>query len=353
MTRSQLFTYLILFCAAGCKKAPPPDPLCSIEPIPSTTTVAARQGAALVNAPTDEYVYFLDLAGKQIGSAHVNQAHGLKPGQYHARINGSKHEIYVQEKMLTRCMTGTLNATGSTEEYYYVLDSAGSQLASGRLNKSMSFFPGQYEVRVNTTRVTADVKPKENTEIKAGKLEVPGTTEEYYYVLDAGGTQLGSGRLNAPMSLLPGDWTVKVNNTKSNVKIAAGQTSRVETSTLAVQGTTDEYYYVMDNAGTQLASSKLGRPVALFPGEWQVRVNNTKLSVKTAAGETARLDTGALTVQGTGEEYYYVLDSAGQQLAYGKMNASVSLAAGNYTVRVAQQTKPAAVTAGQKTTLKW
>ena len=73
----------------------------------------------------------------------------------------------------------------------------------------------------------------------------------------------------------------------------------------------------------------------------------------TLCGEVTRVDTGTLTVNGTGDEYYYVLDSAGQQLASGKINTAVALLAGDYAVRIGQQTKPTAIAAGQSIALAW
>lgn len=353
MTRSPVTLCVLVFVASACATAPPPDSLCTVEPIPATTRVAAGQGAALVGAPTEEYAYFQDQAGKQIAAARLNQAEGLQPGEYRVLVNKSVHQVPVQAGILTRCVASTLKVAGATEEYYYVFDTAGTQLAAARLNATVALFPGPYEVTVNKTRVATELKPQAAMEIKTGALEVRGTTEEYYYVFDSAGTQLHAARLNASASLLAGDWTVKVNNTSVGAKVAAAETTRVETGTLSVQGATDEYYYVFDDKGTQLVAAKLGRPVSLFPGEWQIKVNNTKAAAKVTAGELARVDTGTLTVNGTGNDYYYVLDSAGQQLAASKINTPVALVAGDYTVRIGQQSKPTSVAAGQNTALAW
>jgi len=353
MTRSPVTLCILVLAASACATAPPPDSLCAVEPIPATTRVAAGQGAALVGAPTEEYAYFQDQAGKQIAAARLNQAEGLQPGEYRVLVNKSTHQVSVQAGMLTRCVASTLKVTGATEEYYYVFDTAGSQLAAARLNATIALFPGQYDVRVNTTRTAVELGPQATIDIKAGTLEVRGATEEYYYVFDSAGTQLTAARLNAPKSLLAGDWSVKVNNTAVGVKVTAAETTRVETGTLTVQGATDEYYYVFDDKGTQLVAAKLGRPVSLFPGGWQINVNNTKAGAKVAAAEIARVDTGTLTVNGSGNDYYYVLDSAGQQLAASKINSPVALVAGDYTVRIGQQSKPASVAAGENTALAW
>src|SRR5690242_12600761 len=82
------FTLLAL---AACQKAPPPDGVCSYEPLPATAEVPAGQGAILTQAATDTYFYALDDAGKQIGSAHVNAILPLKPGNYRLKVNNSLH----------------------------------------------------------------------------------------------------------------------------------------------------------------------------------------------------------------------------------------------------------------------
>src|SRR5207245_235704 len=97
------FTILSL---AACKKAPPPDGVCSYEPLPATAEVPAGHGAILTQAATDTYFYALDDAGKQIGSAHVNAILPLKPGNYRLKVNNSLHPAAVQAKTLTKCTAG-------------------------------------------------------------------------------------------------------------------------------------------------------------------------------------------------------------------------------------------------------
>ena len=349
MSRSQSIVLSTILFLAGCKKSPPPDSLCSIEPIPSTTRVDSGQGAILLAAPTDEYFYIQDTNGKQVGSHHVNAALAIKAGEYKALLNKSTHDVFVQEKMLTRCLTSSLNVTGFSDEYYYVYDSAGSQLASAHLNKTVALFPGQYQVQVNKTRASADLKANTPTEIKAGALQVAGKTEEYYYVYDSAATQLASAPINKIVSLLPGQYTVQVNKTKLPADIKPGATTELQAGVLDVAGGTEEYYYVYDNAGTQLSSSVLGKPVSLFPGEYQVQVNKTRVPAKVESGQAVRIETGTLSVQGKGADYYYVYNTAGEQLASSQLSRPVSLAAGTYNVRLGQQSKPASITAGQKT----
>src|ERR1700730_4925355 len=64
----------------SCARKPPADAFCTYEPLPQTTDAAAGQGAIQILAPTDEYFYVFDEAGKQIGYGSMNRALAVKPG---------------------------------------------------------------------------------------------------------------------------------------------------------------------------------------------------------------------------------------------------------------------------------
>ncbi|HEX2757627.1 MAG TPA: hypothetical protein VHP60_03915, partial [Thermoanaerobaculia bacterium] len=64
--------------------------------------------------------------------------------------------------------------------------------------------------------------------------------------------------------------------------------------------------------------------------------------------------TGTLTARGNGTDYYYVLDGVtGAELAHAKAGQPVALAAGNYSVRLGKETRPANVAAGQAVVMNW
>ena len=344
---------LLLLAFAACKKSPPPDPLCSYQPVPQTTRLEPGQGALQVSGTTDAYFYLRDKAGKQVASGALNLAVGVKPGEYRALLHNSVHTVFVQEGMLTRCGCGSLQVVGSTDEYYYVLDPAGNQLASSKLGAAISLFPDTYRVKVNNTLASIQVAAGGTAELKTGLLQVPGTTDEYYYVLDSAGTQLLGAKLGRGSALLPGSWTVKVNNTTSKVDIRPGETTQAQAGTLKVNGSTNEYYYVLNDAGTQLANSQLRKTIALFPGAYQVRVNNSTAQVSVTAGSAVEVEAGTVTVKGAGTDYYYVLDANGTQLASAQVNQPTALVAGQYSVRVGKDTKPAVVTGGKETVVSW
>ena len=59
-----------------------------------------------------------------------------------------------------------------------------------------------------------------------------------------------------------------------------------------------------------MASAHLGAALSLFPGTYQIRVNNTDAAANVKAGATLELKPGALNVEAGTDEYYAVLDAA-------------------------------------------
>lgn len=338
---------LTVLMLAGCKKTPLPDSLCSDEPLPSTAAVPSGQGAIEVLASTDTYFYVFDGAGKQLGSHAVNGVLAVNPGDYRVKVNNSVHAVTAQAATLRKCQTGAVLVSGKTDEYYYILDGAGTQLASAHLGASLSLFPASYRIRLNNADATADVAAGSTTELRTGTVNVQADTDEYYYVFDSGAKQLASGHVGRATSLFAGTYTLKVNNTQAQGDVRAGEELSIPTGTLVVRGSTDEYYYVFDTAGTQLASAHLERPLALFPGSYSVKVNNTKAPATVAAATATEINTGSLVLQGTTDEYYYVFDTAGNQLASAHLARSVSLVPGEYLAKVNGAPVPVRVEAGR------
>jgi hypothetical protein len=352
MRISRLLFAVCVLTATSCKKAPE-DPLCRYDPLPDTAGISADQGGIQITAASEDYFYVLDSAGKQVGSARTNQTAPVKPGDYKVTLNKSPHTVSVRAKTLTKCSAGDVLVSGGVDQYYYVLDSTGTQLASKKIGGGVALFPGTYRVQVNKTTADAEVKPGAVTELKPGIVTVQGGSDEYYYVFDSTGAQLASAKLAAPLALLPGAWTVKVNNTTAPVHVTAGVPTEVKAATLVVHGVSDEYYYVLDSVGKQLVSSKLNRPVSVIAGSYRVKVNNAKMDVKAEGGNTTECQTASLTVKGGGSDYYYVLDPSGTQLASSKLNQAMSLPEGSYQVKVGSNARPVKLVAGQPTIVNW
>jgi hypothetical protein len=169
-------------------------------------SVPAGQGGVEVLASTDSYFTVHENAGKQITSEHVNAIRAVPAGDYQVVINDSKHATSAKSNTLTKCVTGAVLVSGKTDEYYAVLDQAARQLASAHVGSALSLFPGSYKVRLNNTEVSANLH-------KSG----------YYGVLDTSGTQLVSKQVNQPVSLIPGKYSVKLGDNSRSATVTAGQ----------------------------------------------------------------------------------------------------------------------------------
>jgi 6,7-dimethyl-8-ribityllumazine synthase len=399
----------------GCHKALPPDGVCNYEPLPAGALVPSDQGGIQVLASTDAYFAVRDTTGKQIASGHVNAITPVPAGNYQVVLNNSTHATSAQSKMLTKCTTGAVMVNGKTDEYYAVLDQAAQQLASAHVASALSVFPGRYTVRlnnidvaanpqagamlelkpgtvnvdvgtdeyyavldtstrqlasshvgralglfagsytvrINNSDVQADVRAGESTNVPAGTLLVHGSTDEYYAVMNNAGVQLASAHLEKPLAFVPGTYNVKVNDTTTPATMVSGVTTEVKTGAVVLQGSTDEYYAIVDSAGTQLASAHLGHALSLVPGAYRAKLNNTAMTVQVDAGRSGEYHSGSLTVKTAGSDYYAVLDASGTQLASKQINQPVSLPAGKYSVRVGNNIRPATVMAGQSVVLNW
>ena len=324
---------LVLLALNACKKAAPPDNLCRHGPLPATSNVPSGQGAVTTQAETDSYFSAFAGVGKQVGSAHVNALLPLKPGEYQLKINNSVHTAAVESGMLTKCPTGGVLVKGSTDAYYHVFDEDGTELASAHVGVGLSLFPARYQIRLNNSRSGAQIQSGTRVTLTTGTVGVDATTDEYFYIFDSAGTQLASSHLRRPVDLFAGTYTVKVNNVESKVDVHADEASNVAAGTLVLEGPTDEYYYVFNSAGTQLASAHLGRSLALFPGSYKVKLNNSTADTSVATG-LVTIGSGSFALRGATDEYYYVFDRAGAQLASAHLGRPLSFLPGDYLAKL-------------------
>ena len=309
------------------------------------------QGLLQVQGSTAAYFYALDETGKQIGYQSLNQPLALEEGKYQVKVNNSVYPVEVKSGKLATCSTGTLIVAGNTSDYYYVTDKNNQQLGYELLGKPMSLFPGSFKVKVNNTEKAVSIGLKEMTEVRSGTLLVHGTTNEYYYVLDSANKQLNYNTLEKPLAFLEGSYPVKVNNTTLRADITGGRLTELPTGTLLVRGLTDEYYYVSDTSGHALNYQVLNKPLALFPGRVHVKINNTRSVADIAAADTTEFLTGSLMLTGAGTQYYYVLDDTGKSLNYNSLNKSLSFFPSEYTVKLGESTRKAIVIPGQLTSI--
>jgi hypothetical protein len=338
---------LVALSMVACHKAQPPDAVCSYEALPATVQVPSGQGAIETLASTDAYFSVRDRDSKQIASTHVNGITPLPAGDYEINLNGSVHKTSAQPRMLTKCSSGVVVVNGKTDEYYAVLDAANRQLASAHLGSPLSLFPGSYKVRVNNVEIAANVQAGAAQELKSGTVNVEAGTDEYFAILDAANQQLASSHLGRAVSLFPGHYAVRINSTEGRVDVRSGEDARVAAGMLVVRGSTDEYYAVTSNAGVQLASAHLDRPLGLIPGTYNIKLNNSSAPVNVVAGATTEVKSGAVVFQGSTDEYYSIIDSAGTQLASAHLGRALSFVPGAYRAKLNNVAIAVTVDSGQ------
>lgn len=335
----------------SCTHKPAFDPCCMTRDVPDNARLESGEAMLQVQGSTKSFFYVFDESDRQVAYALLNRSVALPEGKYNVKVNNSHYTIDLKEGTLVTCSTGTLIVEGSTTEYYYVTDLGNRQLGYEVLGKQMSLFPGAFKVKVNNTVNTVNIAVRTITEVRSGALVVHGSTDEYYYVLDSANRQLNYNRLEKPLAFLPGTYPVKINNSTLSAQIIANKMTELATGCVLVKGLTDEYYYVSDTTGHALNYQSLNKPLAFFPGTVNIKVNNTVTVATILPADTTEFLTGSLMLTGAGTEYYYVLDERGNQLNYNSLNKALSFFPSAYTIRLGQTTRQATVVAGQLTSI--
>jgi hypothetical protein len=83
--------------------------------------------------------------------------------------------------------------------------------------------PGAYGARLNNVAMAVQVEAGRTREYQAGTLTLKAAGSDYYAVLDSSGTQLASKLVNQPVSLPAGNYLVKFGNNTRPTSVTAGQ----------------------------------------------------------------------------------------------------------------------------------
>src|SRR5512135_2886795 len=145
---------------------------------------------------------------------------------------------------------GAIQIAAPTTDYFYVLDQKGKEVGHAAANGSVAVKAGAYQVRLNGSVHAVWARKATLTRCTAGALTVSGTTQESYSVVDSSGSELAHAKLGAPLALFPGRYDLKLNGTTGVAEVPPGSTLDVKSGTLNVKGQTDEYYYVLSPNGT-------------------------------------------------------------------------------------------------------
>jgi hypothetical protein len=250
---------------------------------------------------------------------------------------------------------GSLVVSGLGQYYYSVFDSAGTRkLVDAKTNGEVELPPGSYRVSLNNSSQVTNIQAGRKTVVPAGSVLISGTGQYYYSVLDAAGTRkLADAKTNGEIELLPGTYRVSLNNSSQETSIQAGRKTVVPAGRVTVSGTGQYYYSVLDAAGTKkLADTKTNGEIELLPGSYRVSLNNSSQETSIQAGRKTVVPAGSVAVSGTGQNYYSVHDAAGtKRLADAKTNQEIELLPGSYIVKVNNRQFPAQIRAGQKTAI--
>lgn len=342
-------TFVALAMLGSCAKKKHADDCCTFTDLPPAATPEGGKGRLQVEGSTAAYYDVRNEAGEHLSRRLLNEKLDLAPGRYEVSVNNASHFVDIEEGRLAKCATGTLMLSGHTEETYVVSDSINHVLLKAEIGKAVSLFPGAYRLTVNNTETGATVRRREVATVRTGSLVVRGTTNELYYVLDDSDEQLAYANLEKPVALFPGRYVVTVNNTSMKANVNAGGQTDLHTGNIRVTGLTDEYYYVTDSADNALNYQDLNKAIALFPGHFFVSVNNTVMEGIVFEQDTTEFVTGSVVLNGRGAGYYYVLDEAGNQLAYNTLNKALSFFPNLYTIRLGPSMRHARVAAGELT----
>ena len=368
-------------------------------------------GAGVLSVPgmgeTRYYVY--DASDKLMVSANTGENADLFPGTCTVKLNKVFRTATVRAGETEMLEAGAITLSGMGKDEYYVYDAAGDQnFAKAVTNDTIEFFPGTYRVRLNKTEQTAIVEGGNTEELAAGSISVSGTGKDFYYIyssdrgkdvredaendltenvifalrvsagnkrasdshrnadLDGDGKvglrdairgladltdPLGLAKTNTEVELFPGTYIVKLNKVTQTVTVEAGEASTLAAGVVTVSGNGNDPYYVYDADGNPLDVSKTNGEVELFPGAYTITLNHVSQIANIGAGASAVLETGTLTVSGTGNDYCKIYDAGGNQLKLAKTNESTALFPGTYTVIFNHASQTAGIEAGDSVSL--
>jgi hypothetical protein len=186
-----------------------------------------RTGTLIVRGTTGEYYYVLDALNKQLNYNTLEAPLAFLPGTYLLKVNNTSMKADVFAGKVTELGTGNLLVKGLTDEYYYVTDTLGKALNYQSLNKPLAFFPGRFHIKVNNTLMQGQVAEGQTAEFFTGSLMLTGGGSGYYYVLDDTGHQLNYNTLNKSLSFFPSEYTVKLGSSTRKAVVTAGQLTSI------------------------------------------------------------------------------------------------------------------------------
>ena len=191
--------------------------------VPLILKPAQGSSLAVTGKGTDLYYVYDADGQKRLNFKSTGQITELLPGTYQVALNDIWKRIDVKANQQTVVESGSLVVSGSGTDLYYVYDADGQKRlnfkSTGRITELL---PGTYQVELNDIWKRIDVKANQQTVVESGSLVVSGSGADLYYVYDADGQKRlnfkSTGRIT---ELLPGTYQVELNETRVTIQIKA------------------------------------------------------------------------------------------------------------------------------------
>jgi len=196
---------------------------------------------------------------------------------------------------------------GTGETTYYMYDENLNQLFSAKTNEKIELESGDYIVKLNNCLKKVSIQDGVDTILKAGRVNVSGTGMSNYYVFkDLKMQYISYTNTNKDIELLPGTYCIKLNNTFQTVEIYEGQQTQINSGVITVLGTGIYNFYVLDIDMNQLAYANTNKEIEIFPGNYLLLLNKTFTTASVKESQKTIVKSGAITVTGIGSTNYYV-----------------------------------------------
>ncbi|QTA79900.1 Uncharacterized protein dnl_21820 [Desulfonema limicola] len=276
-----------------------------------------------------------------VADADTNVSIPVFQGEYNLILNSSVQKIVIPQvqesgqKEIVQAGYIDIQGTGQTDVTYF--DTQGNQLAikktnvSGAEDNRLEVFPGTYIAVLNNTSASITVTAGKNESVITGSVQVSGQGSDNFFIYDLKGSYLGYSPLNSAFELFPETYKILYNASIEQV-VEPGEAVNISLGSLVVSGAGNDKYFVIDTLGNEIASVNTDETLELFAGSYNVRLNNILKTVVIEPEKTSKLTSGVLTVQGSGEDDFYILDSLGVPVAGAKTNQELDLFGGTYTV---------------------
>lgn len=186
-----------------------------------------KTGTLVVHGHTGEFYYVLSNKLSQLNYSTFGKPLAFLPGSYPVKVNKTTRNAEIFSGQLTELSTGTVLVKGMTDELYYVTDTLGNALNYQRLNKALAFFPGTVQITLNNTLMEGGVFADDTTEFITGSLMLTGGGTDYYYVLDEDGNPLKYNSLNKSLSFFPADYVVKIGGNMRAATVNPGELTSI------------------------------------------------------------------------------------------------------------------------------